>query len=56
VNCKFDPSFIKAVVFDFDGTLAGLNIDFPAMRPSIRKLMTDFRFPLARSRIFISLR
>jgi phosphoglycolate phosphatase len=46
VNHKFDPSFIKAVVFDFDGTLARLNIDFSVMRSSIRKLMTDFQIPV----------
>jgi phosphoglycolate phosphatase len=40
-----DPSFIKAVVFDFDGTLARLNIDFSVIRSSIRKLMTDFQIP-----------
>lgn len=41
-----DASSIKAVVFDFDGTLARLNIDFPVMRSSIRKLMTDFQIPV----------
>lgn len=46
MNHKLDTSSIKAVVFDFDGTLARLNIDFPAMRSSIRKLMTDFQIPV----------
>jgi phosphoglycolate phosphatase len=45
VNHKLDPSFIKAIVFDFDGTLARLNIDFSVMRSSIRNLMTDFQIP-----------
>ncbi len=36
---------IEAVVFDFDGTLAVLNIDFPAMRESVRDLAADFRIP-----------
>ena len=45
MNHKLDTSFIKAVVFDFDGTLARLNIDFSVMRSSIRKLMTVFQIP-----------
>jgi phosphoglycolate phosphatase len=45
VNHKLDPSLIKAIVFDFDGTLARLNIDFSVMRSSIRNLMTDFNIP-----------
>jgi len=45
VNHKLDTSSIKAIVFDFDGTLARLNIDFSAMRSSIRNLMTDFQIP-----------
>jgi phosphoglycolate phosphatase len=45
VNRKADPPFFRAVVFDFDGTLARLNIDFSVMRTSIRNLMTDFRIP-----------
>ena len=45
MNHKIDPSFIKAIVFDFDGTLARLNIDFSIMRSSIRNLMTDFQIP-----------
>ncbi|MDA8124503.1 MAG: HAD family hydrolase [Deltaproteobacteria bacterium] len=35
----------KACVFDFDGTLAELNIDFAAMRASILELMTAYRIP-----------
>jgi phosphoglycolate phosphatase len=45
VNHKFDPSSIRAIVFDFDGTLARLNIDFSVMRSSIRNLMEDFQIP-----------
>jgi len=33
---------IKAVVFDFDGTLAVLNIDFSFMRKSILELIANF--------------
>ena len=29
---EFDPALIRAVVFDFDGTLAETNIDFALMR------------------------
>jgi phosphoglycolate phosphatase len=47
VNRPFDPTFIKAIVFDFDGTLARLNIDFSAMRSSIQSLMTEYRIPEA---------
>jgi len=32
---------IRSVVFDFDGTLAELNIDFPRMRQSILRLIDD---------------
>jgi phosphoglycolate phosphatase len=45
VNHKLYPSSIKAIVFDFDGTLARLNIDFSIMRSSIRNLMEDFQIP-----------
>ncbi|HOI73854.1 MAG TPA: HAD family hydrolase [Syntrophales bacterium] len=34
-----------AAVFDFDGTLAVLNIDFPAMRGAVRKLAADAGIP-----------
>ncbi len=33
---------IKAIVFDFDGTLAFLNIDFQSMREQVFGLMRDF--------------
>jgi len=33
---------IKAVIFDFDGTLAVLNIDFNAMREQVLELMRHF--------------
>jgi len=33
---------IRAVVFDFDGTLAVLNIDFSMMRAQVDRLMKDF--------------
>jgi len=36
---------IKAVAFDFDGTLALLNIDFPAMRQSILDLIAASGVP-----------
>jgi phosphoglycolate phosphatase len=45
VNHKFDPSSIRAIVFDFDGTLARLNIDFSVMKSSIRNLMEEFQIP-----------
>jgi len=35
---KLNPRTWKAVVFDFDGTLAQLNLDFPMMRAAVRKL------------------
>jgi phosphoglycolate phosphatase len=47
VNHPFDPSVIEAIVFDFDGTLARLNIDFTVMRSSIRSLMAEYRIPEA---------
>ena len=33
---------IKAIIFDFDGTLASLNIDFPLMRERIISLIRHF--------------
>ncbi|NPU82850.1 MAG: HAD family hydrolase [Syntrophaceae bacterium] len=36
---------IEAAVFDFDGTLAVLNIDFPAMRGAVRKLAAESGVP-----------
>lgn len=35
-------SAIKTIVFDFDGTLAELNIDFHLMREAIRKLILSY--------------
>ncbi len=40
VQDPFDK--IRAVVFDFDGTLAVLNIDFSQMRAQVDRLMKDF--------------
>lgn len=38
-----DPSlYVKAVVFDFDGTLAKLNIDFPQMRKAVFGLIDSY--------------
>lgn len=37
---------IKAVVFDFDGTLAKLNIDFPLMRKAVLDLISAYDVPL----------
>ena len=39
---KMEFQYIKAVVFDFDGTLAVLNIDFKSMREQIFGLMKDY--------------
>jgi phosphoglycolate phosphatase len=36
---KINNSTIKTVIFDFDGTLAKLNIDFHQMREAIRELI-----------------
>lgn len=47
MNHSLDPTLIKAIVFDFDGTLARLNINFPVMRSSILRLMADFQIPEA---------
>ena len=38
----------KAVVFDFDGTLAKLNIDFTAMRSDVLELISCHRIPVER--------
>jgi phosphoglycolate phosphatase len=35
----------KAIVFDFDGTLAKLNIDFTAMRSDVLELISRYRIP-----------
>jgi phosphoglycolate phosphatase len=37
---------IRAVIFDFDGTLAKLNINFPQMRKSVLNLIKTFQIPL----------
>jgi len=38
---------IRAVVFDFDGTLAKLNINFPKMRKAVLDLIESYQVPLA---------
>jgi phosphoglycolate phosphatase len=40
-----DPGSWKAIVFDFDGTLAKLNIDFSGMRAGILDLIAHYRIP-----------
>lgn len=37
---------ISAVIFDFDGTLAKLNINFPQMRKAVINLIETYRIPL----------
>ncbi len=37
--------FLKAVVFDFDGTLATLNVDFVKMRRGIIALLSQYEVP-----------
>jgi len=37
---------IRAVVFDFDGTLAELNINFPQMRRAVFDLIESYHIPL----------
>jgi len=41
-----DLAGIRAFVFDFDGTLARLNIDFHLMKSKVQNLMADFHVPL----------
>jgi len=41
-NSKLGTLNCEAVVFDFDGTLAKLNIDFPAMRASVLDLLASY--------------
>lgn len=36
------PRYVDTFVFDFDGTLAKLNIDFPAMRNEIPNLLRNY--------------
>ena len=42
---KIIPNLLKAVLFDFDGTLAELNIDFIQMRRAVLDLMGDYCKP-----------
>ena len=44
-SLKIKKSTIKTIIFDFDGTLAKLNIDFHQMRESIRKLILSSDIP-----------
>ena len=37
---------IRAIIFDFDGTLAKLNINFPQMRKSVISLIESYHIPL----------
>ena len=39
-------SLIHAVIFDFDGTLAKLNIDFPLMQQAVRDLIGAYAVPM----------
>lgn len=41
-NSKLGTLNCEAIVFDFDGTLARLNIDFPAMRASVLDLLASY--------------
>jgi phosphoglycolate phosphatase len=45
VNPENQLRFVRALVFDFDGTLARLNIDFGLMRSEVRRLMARFDIP-----------
>jgi phosphoglycolate phosphatase len=45
VNFSSELQRIRAFVFDFDGTLARLNIDFNLMRTAVQTLMADFQIP-----------
>lgn len=42
---KIIPNLLKAVLFDFDGTLAELNVDFIRMRRAVLDLMNDYCTP-----------
>ena len=46
MSIHLDLSGIRAFVFDFDGTLARLNIDFRLMKSNVQNLMADFQIPL----------
>jgi phosphoglycolate phosphatase len=37
---------LRGIIFDFDGTLAQLNIDFSRMRQEVLKLVSGYRVPL----------
>jgi len=39
---KIKQSTIKTIIFDFDGTLAKLNIDFHRMRTAVGKLILSY--------------
>jgi len=45
-SLKINKSTINTIIFDFDGTLAKLNIDFYQMRESIRKLILSSGIPV----------
>jgi phosphoglycolate phosphatase len=38
---------LRGIVFDFDGTLAKLNIDFHGMRQAVRDLVAGYNLPVA---------
>ncbi|MFH1079337.1 MAG: HAD family hydrolase [Pseudomonadota bacterium] len=40
---------LRGIVFDFDGTLAKLNIDFSRMRQEVLALVSGYRVPLPRN-------
>ncbi len=42
---RFRQAVIRAIVFDFDGTLAKLNIDFDEMRRAVGELLDSFGVP-----------
>ncbi|TFG93768.1 MAG: HAD family hydrolase [Syntrophobacterales bacterium] len=42
---KMIPNLLKAVLFDFDGTLAALNVDFIRMRRAVLNLLGDYCAP-----------
>jgi phosphoglycolate phosphatase len=42
---KIIPNALKAVLFDFDGTLAELNVDFVRMRRAVLDLMGEYCAP-----------
>ncbi len=46
-NLKLVTRNFEAVIFDFDGTLARLNVDFPMMRRSVMNLLSTYGVPTA---------